>query len=172
MPTMSVITPVGPGLHEHLPDPHESLLAQELPPGWSWEWLLQCDSMDPGDRAMIRAVLPADEPRLSLGAVRSGGPAIARTVTLGRATGDLAKALRCQRPAHPGHPRQGYPCTAPAGRPLVRQSRDGRAADRRAAPLLHEEASRWPHHLRPRHSSAGCPSTAPGSSTRPPYVSG
>jgi glycosyltransferase involved in cell wall biosynthesis len=102
MPTISVITPVAPGLHVHLPEAYESLQAQGLPAGWSWEWLVQCDSMVPDDRAMIRAVLPNDEPRLSYGAVRTSGPATARTTTLGRATGELAKALDADDRLTPG----------------------------------------------------------------------
>ncbi|SHG27256.1 glycosyltransferase family A protein [Streptoalloteichus hindustanus] len=93
MPVLSVITAVAPGMHEHLPETYESLRTQELPAGWEWEWLVQCDSMDEDHRAQIRAVLPGDEPRLSYRASRTGGPGVARTMTLARARGELAKTL-------------------------------------------------------------------------------
>lgn len=38
---VTVITAVhGPGAH-HLPDAYKSLLSQDLPDGWDWEWVIQ-----------------------------------------------------------------------------------------------------------------------------------
>lgn len=63
-----------------------------MPPGWRWEWLVQCDSVDSANQDTVRALLPKDT-RISFGASRHGGPGIARTMALARANGALVKTL-------------------------------------------------------------------------------
>jgi glycosyltransferase involved in cell wall biosynthesis len=50
MNVISVITPVYRPVREQLTAAYESLRAQELPDGWTWEWLLQ----DDGDAGTAR----------------------------------------------------------------------------------------------------------------------
>src|SRR5215470_936799 len=92
MSTISVVTAVDPRRADHLATTWNSLACQVMPPGWSWEWLVQCDSTDPADQQAVRQHLP-DDPRISFAASRHGGPAIARTMTLARARGRLVKTL-------------------------------------------------------------------------------
>ena len=92
MSTISVVTAVDPRRADHLATTWNSLACQVMPPGWSWEWLVQCDSTDPGDQQAVRLHLP-DHPHVSFAASRHGGPGIARTMTLARARGRLIKTL-------------------------------------------------------------------------------
>lgn len=86
---ISVITPVRPSAATHLTAAYDSLRAQRLPPGWSWEWLVQED----GQTGVLSDLLPGDDPRISLATGRPGGAAIARNMALARASGDLVKVL-------------------------------------------------------------------------------
>lgn len=43
MPLVSIITPVLPDADDHLPAAYQSILDQELPAGWRWEWLVHID---------------------------------------------------------------------------------------------------------------------------------
>uniref|UniRef100_UPI002F915D18 glycosyltransferase family 2 protein n=1 Tax=Kitasatospora indigofera TaxID=67307 RepID=UPI002F915D18 len=88
MPTISVVTPVYNGGHNYLGEAYQSLLAQELPAGWSWQWVVQED----GETGVPGAVLP-DDPRISYGTGRRGGAAMARTMALARVKGSLVRAL-------------------------------------------------------------------------------
>src|SRR5437879_3785904 len=54
MPTLSIITAVLAGKHQHLAETYRSLAAQELPAGWDWEWLVQED----GETGIPLAELP------------------------------------------------------------------------------------------------------------------
>lgn len=90
--TISLVTAVDPARAGQLPDTWASLVDQEMPDGWSWEWLVQCDSTDSDDQEAVRSRLP-DHPAVSFSASRRGGPAIARTMTLARATGSIVKTL-------------------------------------------------------------------------------
>ena len=92
MSTISVVTAVDPRRADHLAASWHSLASQVMPAGWSWEWLVQCDSTDPDDQQTVRRHLP-DHPQISFAASRHGGPAIARTMTLARARGRLIKTL-------------------------------------------------------------------------------
>jgi glycosyltransferase involved in cell wall biosynthesis len=85
---ISVITPVHAPMADFLQDAYASLSKQELPPGWDWEWLVQEDGLD----GEIAKRLPADS-RIKFGSGKSGGPGVARTVALARATGELVKVL-------------------------------------------------------------------------------
>lgn len=88
MPTISIITPVHPSVPDYLKDAYESLVAQELPSGWQWEWIVQQDGQD----GAIASLVPED-PRISYGTGRAGGPGVARTLALARATGQYVKVL-------------------------------------------------------------------------------
>lgn len=92
MNTLTVITAVDPHRSEHLPATWASLAGQVLPDSWEWEWLVQCDGVDQADQDRVRSLLP-DDPRVSYGASRKGGPGIARTMALARANGSLIKTL-------------------------------------------------------------------------------
>ncbi|WP_280484493.1 glycosyltransferase family 2 protein [Nocardia cyriacigeorgica] len=86
---ISVITPVHNGRLDYLTAAYESLIAQELPDGWSWEWLVQHD--DPRDLELPAAAV--SDPRVRPGSARHGGPGVARTVALQRARGLYVRNL-------------------------------------------------------------------------------
>ncbi|MFI7607434.1 glycosyltransferase family 2 protein [Micromonospora sp. NPDC049366] len=85
---ISVITAVHAPMADLLQDAYASLVKQELPSGWKWEWLVQEDSLD----GQIAKLLPVDK-RIKFGSGKPGGPGVARTVALARATGELVKVL-------------------------------------------------------------------------------
>ncbi len=85
---VSVITPVYQPVPEFLLAAYDSLAAQELPPGWRWEWVVQED----GETGILASLLPED-PRISFSSGRRGGPGVARTLALSRAAGGLVKVL-------------------------------------------------------------------------------
>ncbi|MFF2549211.1 glycosyltransferase family 2 protein [Kitasatospora sp. NPDC058063] len=88
MTIISVITPVYDGGHRFLSEAYDSLTAQDLPEGWTWQWVVQED----GETGVPGAALP-DDPRISYGTGRRGGAAMARTMALARVTGSLVRAL-------------------------------------------------------------------------------
>lgn len=90
---VSVVTAVDPDRADYLPETYESLRQQEMPNGWEWEWLVQCDGLDSSKQEHVKSLLPTHEPRLRYEASRQGGPGIARTMTLHRAEGRLVKTL-------------------------------------------------------------------------------
>ncbi|WP_228986583.1 MULTISPECIES: glycosyltransferase [unclassified Micromonospora] len=94
---VSVITPVHAPSIEHLPGAYESLAKQDMPPGWDWQWLVQED----GQTGALVDVLP-DDPRISLGTGRAGGPGVARTLALSRVSGQLIKVLDADDQLTPG----------------------------------------------------------------------
>ncbi|MEU8186728.1 glycosyltransferase family 2 protein [Micromonospora carbonacea] len=94
---VSVITPVHAPSIEYLPGAYESLVRQEMPDGWDWQWLVQED----GQTGALVDVLP-DDPRISLGSGRPGGPGVARTSALSRVTGELVKVLDADDQLTPG----------------------------------------------------------------------
>lgn len=119
MPTISVITPVVDGKQEHIGAAYQSLLDQEMPAGWAWQWIVQED----GETGRPLAELPPD-PRISAGAGRRGGAATARTLALSRAGGELIRGLDADDVLLPGalerdiatlteHPEVGW-CVSPA----------------------------------------------------------
>jgi glycosyltransferase involved in cell wall biosynthesis len=83
---VSVITAAHARSAPYLLDAYESLIAQELPAGWAWEWLLQED----GRTGTVAAAVP-DDPRISVGSARPGGPGVTRTMALARAKGALVR---------------------------------------------------------------------------------
>lgn len=94
---ISVITPVHPAGAGYLTNAYQSLLSQELPEGWSWEWIVQEDGLD----GAVAGHIPADA-RISHGSGRHGGPGIARTMALARARGELVKVLDADDELPPG----------------------------------------------------------------------
>ncbi|WP_433341221.1 glycosyltransferase family 2 protein [Streptomyces sp. CA-253872] len=95
--TISVITAVhAPGAH-HLPDAYKSLLAQELPTGWDWQWVVQED----GQTDEVAPYVP-DEDRVSFGQGRAGRAAMARMLGLARARGEVVKVLDADDQLPPG----------------------------------------------------------------------
>lgn len=88
MPTITVVTAVLPGRHEHLPATHQSLTEQQLPSGWDWQWIVQED----GDTGIPAESLPSDD-RIEYSTGRWSRAATARTLGLGRASGELIRAL-------------------------------------------------------------------------------
>lgn len=97
MPVISVITPVHPPSLPYLAEAHASLATQELPDGWTWEWLVQED----GETGLLDGVLPDDE-RVLPGSGRRGGPGVARMLALSRSAGELVKALDADDLLAPG----------------------------------------------------------------------
>lgn len=94
---ITVMTAVhGPGAH-HLPDAYKSLLAQELPEGWDWQWVIQED----GETDEVAPYVP-DDPRVSFGQGRAGRAAMARTMGLSRAEGEYVKVLDADDMLTPG----------------------------------------------------------------------
>ncbi|MEU1397828.1 glycosyltransferase [Micromonospora zamorensis] len=94
---VSVITPVHAPSIEYLTGAYESLAKQEMPAGWDWEWLVQED----GQTGVLVDALP-DDPRISLGMGRPGGPGVARTLALSRVSGQLIKVLDADDQLTPG----------------------------------------------------------------------
>ncbi|MDQ0808761.1 hypothetical protein QFZ63_000475 [Streptomyces sp. B3I7] len=88
--TISVVTPVYEGGEKYLGAAHESLRVERdsLPEGWDLQWLVQED----GISGRPFRGLP-DEPWISSGMAREGGAAVARTMALPRATGELVRML-------------------------------------------------------------------------------
>ena len=94
---VSVVTPVfGRGV-AYLGEAYASLVRQELPAGWEWQWVVQED----GETGEVEAHLPHDG-RISAGCGRRGGPGVARTLALARAEGSLVKVLDADDLLTPG----------------------------------------------------------------------
>ena len=83
---------------QFLPEAYASLVDQAMPPGWTWQWLIQED----GSTGAARLQVPADDDRVSCGTGRPLGPAIARTLAISRATGELIKVLDSDDVLAPG----------------------------------------------------------------------
>jgi glycosyl transferase family 2 len=85
---VSIITAVHAPGAEYLPDAYKSLTDQQLPTGWDWEWVVQED----GETDAVAPYIP-DDHRISFGQGRAGRAAMARTMGLARARGQLIKVL-------------------------------------------------------------------------------
>ncbi|MGC9671450.1 glycosyltransferase [Planosporangium sp. 12N6] len=94
---ITVVTPVHEPSVRYLPEAYESLVSQEMPPGWAWQWIVQED----GQTGAASAVLPED-PRISLGTGRNGGTGTARNMALTRAEGSLVRVLDADDRLTPG----------------------------------------------------------------------
>lgn len=85
---ISVVTAVRPAGGGYLREAYGSIVRQDMPAGWAWQWVVQED----GETGFLPAELPGD-PRISSGHGRSGGPGVARTLALSRVEGALVKVL-------------------------------------------------------------------------------
>ncbi|GAB3989779.1 glycosyltransferase family 2 protein [Actinoallomurus acanthiterrae] len=94
---ISIITAAYEPVPEFLRAAYESILVQELPPGWVWQWVVQEDD----ETGAVAALLPED-PRVSLGHGRRGGAGVARTLALSRTRGELVKVLDADDLLTPG----------------------------------------------------------------------
>ncbi|NIH88321.1 glycosyltransferase [Amycolatopsis granulosa] len=92
-----MITAVHHGGHHYLREAYASLRAQQLPPGWVWEWCLQED----GDTGLVAELLPDDD-RISAGTGLPARAAVARTMALSRATGEIVRTLDADDVLLPG----------------------------------------------------------------------
>ena len=96
---ISVITAVHPATVCHLPAAYASLARQVMPPGWTWEWLVQED----GRTGLIDdSPLPGSDPMIRPGSGPAGGAGVARTLALARATGTLVRVLDADDLLMPG----------------------------------------------------------------------
>ncbi|GII20853.1 glycosyl transferase [Planosporangium mesophilum] len=96
--TISIITPVLASGAKYLAEAYTSILAQQLPDGWEWEWIVQEDD----ETGSVATLIPQDDQRISFGQGRHGGPGVARTLALERATGSLIKELDVDDQLLPG----------------------------------------------------------------------
>ncbi|MBD0690267.1 glycosyltransferase family 2 protein [Streptomyces sp. CBMA123] len=85
---VTVITPVYGPSAEYLADAYKSLLDQDLPNGWDWQWVIQQD----GETDDVAPHVP-DDARISFGRGRHGRAGMARTMGLSRAIGQFVKVL-------------------------------------------------------------------------------
>ncbi|MFD9692318.1 glycosyltransferase family 2 protein [Kitasatospora sp. NPDC059088] len=85
---ISVITAVHGPSAPFLPDAYKSLLAQRLPEGWDWQWIIQED----GETDAVAPYVP-DDARVTFGQGRHGRAGVARTMALSRAVGQFVKVL-------------------------------------------------------------------------------
>lgn len=92
-----VVTAVHAPSAPFLPEAHASLLAQELPDGWEWHWLIQED----GESDEVAPYVPDDE-RVTFRQGRAGGPGVARTMALAHADGAYVKVLDADDRLAPG----------------------------------------------------------------------
>ncbi|GAA3567183.1 glycosyltransferase family 2 protein [Streptomyces osmaniensis] len=92
-----VVTAVHTPSARFLPEAHESLCAQELPPGWEWHWVIQED----GRTDEVRPHVP-DDPRVTFRQGRPGGPGVARTLALAHTEGEYVKILDADDRLTPG----------------------------------------------------------------------
>ncbi|MGQ4385055.1 glycosyltransferase family 2 protein [Streptomyces sp. SAS_270] len=95
---ISIVTPVHGEGAQFLSDAYASLLSQDLPDGWSWEWCVQEDGSD----VQAARHLPSDDQRIRISASRRGGPHVARTMAFARSTGLYVKNLDADDQLTPG----------------------------------------------------------------------
>lgn len=94
---IDVVTAVKAGKDDHLGELWDSLVDQEMPPGWDWRWILQED----GETGEPYAKVPSD-PRISSGSGSWGRASRARTLALSRVTGELLRAVDADDVLTPG----------------------------------------------------------------------
>ncbi|MER6049469.1 glycosyltransferase [Streptomyces sp. NPDC001793] len=93
-----VVTAVHAPSARFLPEAYASLCRQELPDGWEWHWVVQED----GRSTEVAPHLPGDDPRVTFGQGRPGGPAVARNLALARTAGEYVKVLDADDQLAPG----------------------------------------------------------------------
>ncbi|MCI0386520.1 glycosyltransferase family A protein [Streptomyces sp. CNQ085] len=94
---ITVVTAVHAPGAEYLPDAYKSLMEQELPSGWDWQWVIQED----GETDAVAPFVPEDD-RVSFDQGRAGRAAMARTMGLARAHGEYVKVLDADDMLTPG----------------------------------------------------------------------
>jgi hypothetical protein len=107
---ISVITAVHAPTVGHLPAAYASLARQVVPPGWTWEWLVQEDGrkgllQGSALTASVRDLAErtwATDLRVRPGSGPTGGPGVTRTLALARATGSLIRVLDADDLLMPG----------------------------------------------------------------------
>ncbi|MBF6179908.1 glycosyltransferase [Nocardia otitidiscaviarum] len=95
---ISVITPVYNPDPDHLKAACDSVISQELPKGWSLEWVIQEDGSTNAAEEILRG---ADE-RISFHTGRRGGVALTRNLALANSRGELIKNLDADDVLMPG----------------------------------------------------------------------
>ncbi|QIS09376.1 glycosyltransferase [Nocardia arthritidis] len=95
---ISIITPVYNPDPDHLKQACESVLSQELPRGWSLEWVIQED----GDSGVARDILCGIDDRIFFHTGRRGGVALTRNLALANSRGELVKNLDADDILMPG----------------------------------------------------------------------
>ncbi|SEQ71137.1 Glycosyl transferase family 2 [Streptomyces sp. yr375] len=93
-----IVTAVHAPAARHLPEAYASLCAQELPPGWEWQWVIRED----GTTDEVAPHLPAADTRVVFRQGRPGGPGVARTLALAHAQGEYVKVLDADDRLAPG----------------------------------------------------------------------
>ncbi|GGV04352.1 glycosyl transferase [Kitasatospora herbaricolor] len=94
---ISVITAVHGPAAEYLADAYKSLIEQELPAGWDWQWVIQED----GETDDVAPHVP-DDARISFGQGRHGRAGMARTMGMSRVTGQYVRVLDADDMLTPG----------------------------------------------------------------------
>ncbi|MEU0875744.1 glycosyltransferase [Nocardia brasiliensis] len=95
---ISVITPVYNPDPVHLKSACDSVISQELPPGWSLEWVLQED----GSTGVAGDLLRGVDDRIRVSTGRRGGVALTRNLALANSSGELVKNLDADDILTPG----------------------------------------------------------------------
>ncbi|QIS00932.1 glycosyltransferase [Nocardia brasiliensis] len=95
---ISIITPVYNPDPDHLKAACESVISQELPPGWRWEWVLQED----GNSGVPQEILRGVDDRIVFRTGRRGGVALTRNMALANSRGELIKNLDADDILTPG----------------------------------------------------------------------
>ena len=95
---ISIITAVHEPSIRYLPEAYGSIVSQEMPDDWSWQWIVQED----GRSGSAAKVLPPDDARISTGTGTKGGPAVTRNMALGRAKGNIVRVLDADDKLTPG----------------------------------------------------------------------
>lgn len=86
---ISVITPTHNPNADYLAAAYDSLLAQQMPARWAWEWLVQLD----GEGELPLPPAAFEDPRVKPDTGRHGGPGTARNLALARSRGQLVRNL-------------------------------------------------------------------------------
>ena len=94
---ISILTAAYRPVPEYLHAAYESILSQEIPDEWTWQWVVQED----GQTGEVANLLPSDY-RISAGSNRRGGECVTRTMCLSRAMGDFVKVLDADDMLTPG----------------------------------------------------------------------
>jgi glycosyltransferase involved in cell wall biosynthesis len=93
-----IVTAVHAPSARYLPEAYESLRAQELPTGWTWQWVIRED----GTTNEVARHVPVADARVTFRQGRAGGPGVARTLALAHAEGEYVKVLDADDRLAPG----------------------------------------------------------------------